>query len=632
MKSVRWLSGFALAMVVGSALAADPQIKTITQPKVEVRSGPSAQYYPTAVLNKGDVVTVLDLKNGFLAIKPPDGSFDWVNVADLEVRDTTANVVRTSELRVGSAIDPTRYVDTALRNVVPGTQLSVMPGASMVVGKETLIKVRPPIDDVRYIPADAIVEWTGAQPQPTAANVPTVPPSFGLGNTQSTATPAFGPSNNQPSVVPTLGQQPAPAGWDPSLGQQNTQTGSTSGEGRKHSRPGAAQGSNQQVAQTGLPPAYGQQGGQSGAAGSYGLQNSSQGMAANNGQQYVPPSPVPVDGQQYAPPATNPGFGQQGPIVQAAFDQPATQTQNSDSVAGSNAKYSLSRQQDNRQSDLIAPNPNPSYDLRSARGSGTPVVPAHPNNSSTISRSNQLSTTMAEDPRWHDAESLEKLGDIDLAIRLYDEVGRLNGTTDPNLAIRAMNRAQYLRNAISAGVLQPSALSRSAKTNYTGTGYTDTATTDVHPNFTGQPNMETQQRPIRNAQTEVYPETPKYLPEGTSANYAPPALPTVPTPEAARPAANLTKPLMAAETPNSTGQKTWSSRGRLVRSAVVVDGKQFYKLLPDDPKADWMYCTNQPGVNLNDYVERHVQIYGNFYYHKQVKQYYMEVLTVAPVQ
>ncbi len=193
MKSVRWLSGFALALVVGPALAADPQIKTITQPKVEVRSGPSAQYYPTTVLHKGDLVTVLDLKNGFLAIKPPDGSFDWVNVADLDVRDTMASVVRTSELRVGSAIDPTRFVDTALRNVVPGTQLSVVPGASMVVGRETLIKVRPPIDDVRYIPAEAIVEWTGAQQQSTAANQPTAPGSFGLDNSQSTPAPAFGP-------------------------------------------------------------------------------------------------------------------------------------------------------------------------------------------------------------------------------------------------------------------------------------------------------------------------------------------------------------------------------------------------------------------------------------------------------
>ncbi|HEV8059762.1 MAG TPA: hypothetical protein VGP68_07805, partial [Gemmataceae bacterium] len=461
---------------------------------------------------------------------------------------------------------------------------------------------------------------------------PAMPPSFGPDNTQSTAPPAFGPSNAKPSVIPSLGQQPAPTGWDPSPGQQNTQAGSAPGEGRKHSRAGAAQGANQQVAQASAPPAYGQQEGQSGAAATYGLQNSAQGMTANYGQQSVPPSPVPVDGQQYAPPGTNSTFGQQGPIVQAAFDQPVTQTQNSGSGAGGNSKNSVSPQQDNRQFDLVAPTMNPNYDLRSARGSGTAVVPAYPNNPSTISRSNQMSTTMAVDPQWHEAEKLEKLGDIDLAIRLYDIVGQSNGIKDPNLAIRAMNRAQYLRNAISAGVLQPSALSRSAKTNYTGAGYTDTATTDVHPNFTGQPNMETQQRPVRNAQTEVYPETPKYLPDGTSANYGAAALPAVPNPIAAKPAANLTKPLLAGETPNSTAQKIWSSPGRLVRSAVVVDGKHFYKLLPDDPKADWMYCTNQPGVNLNDYVEKHVQIYGSFYLHSQVKQYYMEVLTVAPVQ
>ncbi len=175
-------------------------------------------------------------------------------------------------------------------------------------------------------------------------------------------------------------------------------------------------------------------------------------------------------------------------------------------------------------------------------------------------------------------------------------------------------------------------MSRSAKTNYTGAGYPDTATTNVYPNTTSQANVVTQPRPIRSAQTDIYPATPKYLPEGTSVNYAAASFPAMSNRETAKPAANLSRPLMAAETPHSTGQKTWSSRGRLVRSAVVVEGKHFYKLLPDDPKADWMYCTNQPGVNLDDYVEKHVQIYGNFYYHKLVKQYYMEVLTVSPVQ
>ncbi len=197
----------------------------------------------------------------------------------------------------------------------------------------------------------------------------------------------------------------------------------------------APSGPNQQFAQSGQPLAYGQENRQSGAASTY-------------GQQFLPPNPVPADGQQPTAPGMNSSFGQQGPIIPAAFDQPVAQDQNSGGGIGGNPKYSLSRQQDNRQSELIAPNPNPSYDLRSAGDSGTPVVPAYSNSAPTMSRSNQMPATGSYDPQWHEAERLERLGDIDLAIRLYDIVGQSNGIKDPNLAIRAMNRAQYLRNAI----------------------------------------------------------------------------------------------------------------------------------------------------------------------------------------
>ena len=53
----------------------------IVIPEVEVRSGPTLEYYPTSKLYYGSKVIVLreSKQPGWLAIKPPPGSFSWIN-------------------------------------------------------------------------------------------------------------------------------------------------------------------------------------------------------------------------------------------------------------------------------------------------------------------------------------------------------------------------------------------------------------------------------------------------------------------------------------------------------------------------------------------------------------------------
>src|SRR5262245_25196976 len=108
MKTVRWLSGLALAAAVTPALAADQQERIIMQQTVEVRSGPSNAYYTTSQLQKNERVIVNAVKNGWLEIKPPADSFDWVSLKDIEVRGQLAIVTRETDLRRGSVVDPTR--------------------------------------------------------------------------------------------------------------------------------------------------------------------------------------------------------------------------------------------------------------------------------------------------------------------------------------------------------------------------------------------------------------------------------------------------------------------------------------------------------------------------------------------
>src|SRR5262249_44832679 len=130
----------------------------------------------------------------------------------------------------------------------------------------------------------------------------------------------------------------------------------------------------------------------------------------------------------------------------------------------------------------------------------------------SISRSTQMTASLTDDPDWIEGEKLEEfyaqsknLNDIKTAISHYDAVGKKYGQIDPALALRAMNRAQYLRNAISAGVIQQTAISRSAKPS----NYGDTATTDVYSSTSGRSNIESRQTRGQTAQSDIYP---KYLP------------------------------------------------------------------------------------------------------------------------
>src|SRR5690349_13195071 len=56
----------------------------------QVQSGPGDNYYATDNLNQGDAVEVYREKpGGWLAIRPPEGSYSWVAARDLILKDST---------------------------------------------------------------------------------------------------------------------------------------------------------------------------------------------------------------------------------------------------------------------------------------------------------------------------------------------------------------------------------------------------------------------------------------------------------------------------------------------------------------------------------------------------------------
>lgn len=142
----------------GACRAQEPAAKFITVPEVKVRSGASDQFYETSVLRHGDSVQVLSEERGWLAIKPPSGSFSWVSAAAVKRTDGQFGVVESDQ--------PVPVMPgSSLTNKAPNVeQVKLEKGAVVVILGEafspgsgtSFLPIQPPPNEKRYIPADAV--------------------------------------------------------------------------------------------------------------------------------------------------------------------------------------------------------------------------------------------------------------------------------------------------------------------------------------------------------------------------------------------------------------------------------------------------------------------------------------------
>jgi len=138
-----------------------------------VRAGPGFGYYPTQVLRRGERVEVFHLDpNGWLAIRPPQGSFSWVRAEDVAVgEDGLAEVLRNDTPSfIGSLLGSARhYAPIKLRK---GEILEVLQGedspklfvsgpgsrdsSSNAFHDAGWIKIAPPAGEFRWIEKRAV--------------------------------------------------------------------------------------------------------------------------------------------------------------------------------------------------------------------------------------------------------------------------------------------------------------------------------------------------------------------------------------------------------------------------------------------------------------------------------------------
>ena len=168
------LAGGVLAIslpTVGLAQSAGIYSTVITQPVAEVRASPStdAKIYTTNRLRMGEPVVVLEERNdNWLAIRPPRGSFSWVQAKHLkQVTPGHPNwvVIAPPGTRVpalvGSSIDPSVRPSVEGTALIFGTQVRAV-GEPTGEGEGRWIPIDPPESERRYIAKDAVAKPMGS--------------------------------------------------------------------------------------------------------------------------------------------------------------------------------------------------------------------------------------------------------------------------------------------------------------------------------------------------------------------------------------------------------------------------------------------------------------------------------------
>jgi hypothetical protein len=189
----------------------------IAQPGVEVRSGPTTQYYPTSKLRFGDKVLVLresEAQKDWYAIRPPAGSFSWINGKYLRVapHDPRIAVVDvqgggTAPVLPGSSVVDKEPNHESTR-IASGSLVTIVDRPNEVAG-EKWYAIAPPPSEARFIPKDAVMppQTTSVTPQGWARK----PDSF---------SPPPAPKNSTPQGQLIGTQVTPPVGTPASYSQQ----------------------------------------------------------------------------------------------------------------------------------------------------------------------------------------------------------------------------------------------------------------------------------------------------------------------------------------------------------------------------------------------------------------------------
>lgn len=188
-----------LAVATPAFAQSYPAEAVILLPEVEVRSGPSKNFFATSKLRQNDKVVVLRESKeapGWLEIKPPGQSFSWISAKNVKQIDPTHAFVDCDPARPTPVLPGSRVVDQPPNResmkLTAGTVVVIVDRPLTVQG-ETWLPIQPHPSEVRYISAESVRPSTVvAATQTGPANWTLTPQGYTTNNVLADAEKARG--------------------------------------------------------------------------------------------------------------------------------------------------------------------------------------------------------------------------------------------------------------------------------------------------------------------------------------------------------------------------------------------------------------------------------------------------------
>lgn len=179
-----WLALAGVVLGQASPPSNEPVTATIAVQQVPMRAGPSNAYTVTGTLTQGQRVRVLGEQDGQLRIAPPQGSFSWVQDRFLQFHDEKPGVRRTAHVLTDNV--PVHVGSEQHAGPLPVLQVRLPRGSQVVLAGDSVKhegdlwwKIEPPVQEVRYIPREAITTGPLAQQaNATTSQPPPIPKNF----------------------------------------------------------------------------------------------------------------------------------------------------------------------------------------------------------------------------------------------------------------------------------------------------------------------------------------------------------------------------------------------------------------------------------------------------------------------
>jgi len=139
-----------------------PQIAYVSARQAAIRSGPGPTYYPTTMLARGTRVEIYRHDpGGWMAVRPPQGSFSWVRADQIQQEsDTSVGTVIGDEAITRVGTDLGGEFDVEFVHLDSGEAVEVLGGELLPTGdrneNELWLKISPPAGEFRWIHHDDV--------------------------------------------------------------------------------------------------------------------------------------------------------------------------------------------------------------------------------------------------------------------------------------------------------------------------------------------------------------------------------------------------------------------------------------------------------------------------------------------